>query len=253
MRLLRKLRVALTPRDWLLKAVLPSGAVVFGRNRAGYGGRGIFVYGSAVEPELAHIGAFLEPGDIFVDAGASTGIYALEAAAHVGTSGVVVAVEPFPDVCATLYHSVHANGFTQVRPRSFCLGARTEPRTLWMNSERPSLFSTAFRAGDERGLAVLAVSLDDLLRWEGLERVAYIKIDAEGAEEEILDGAASTIARSRPIVQIEVSVRAFRPALPDYTGFQATGSPNAVYLPNEHAKLGVPARLGWRPLDVAST
>ena len=249
MRLLRKLRVALTPRDRLLKTTLPSGVVVFGRNRPGYGGRGIYVFGDAIEVEFTHLGAFLEPGDVFVDVGASTGIYALEAAVRIGASGVVVAVEPFPDVYATLHHSVRANGFTHVRPRSVCLGARTEPRTLWLNFGRPNLFSTAYRAGDAPGLPVLAVSLDDLLRWEGLDRVAYVKIDAEGAEEEILAGAANTIARCRPIVQIEVSVRAFTPSLPDYVGFQAAGSPNAIYLPNEHPKLGVPARLGWRRLS----
>ena len=89
------------------------------------------------------------------------------------------------------------------------------------------------------------------LRWEGLERVAYVKIDAEGAEEDILDGAARTIARSRPIVQLELSVRAFRPALPDYTGFRAAGSPNAVYVPNEHAKRDIPERLGWSRIGAA--
>ncbi len=245
MRLLRKLRVALTPRDRLLKTTLPSGAVVFGRNRRGYGGRGIYVFRDAIEPEFAHLGAFLEPADVFVDVGASTGIYALEAARHVGARGVVVAVEPFPDVYATLHHSVRANGLTQVRPRSICLGARVEPRTLWLNFGRPSLFSTAERVGDAPGLPVLAVSLDDLLRWEGLDRVAYVKIDAEGAEEEILMGATDTIARCRPIIQIEVSVRGFSPKLLNYTGFQAVGSPNAVYVPNDHPKLGVPVRLGW--------
>jgi len=245
MRLLRKLRVALTARDRLLKTTLPSGAVVFGRNQRGYGGRGIYVFRDAIEAELAHLGAFLEPADVFVDVGASTGIYALEAAMLVGTRGVVLAVEPFPEVYATLYHSIRANGFTQVRPRSVCLGSRIEPRTLWLNFGRPSLFSTMERAGDAPGLPVLAVSLDDLLRWEGLDQVAYVKIDAEGAEEEILTGAADTIARCRPIVQIEVSVRRFRPKLPDYAGFQAAGSPNVVYLPNDHPKLGVPARLGW--------
>jgi FkbM family methyltransferase len=248
MRLLRKLCVALTPRDRLLKTTLPSGAVVFGRNQPGYGGRGIYVFGDTIEAEFAHLGAFLERGDVFIDVGASTGIYAMEAAMRVGPSGVVVAVEPFPDVYATLERNIRANAFTHVRPRSVCLGARHEPRTLWRNFGRPNLFSTAYRAGDAPGLPVIAVALDDLLRREGLDRVAYVKIDAEGAEEEILAGAANTIARCRPIVQIEVSVRAFTPALPDYIGFQAAGSPNAVYLPNEHAKLGVPARLGWRPI-----
>ena len=245
MQILRKIRVALTPRTTLLETRLSKGLVVHGRNRAGYGGRGIYVFRESIEPEFEHLDALLGDGGVFVDVGASTGIYSLKAAQHFGAGGVVLALEPFPEVCAVLQRNVDANRFRTVRVRCLCAGAHTGVRTLWLNGERPSLFSIARRLDGARGLSVLTVALDDLLRWEGLDRVDYLKIDAEAAEEEILAGARATIDRCRPIIQMEISVRPFRAALPAYTAFRSNGSPNLVYLPDEHPRIAVPERLGW--------
>jgi FkbM family methyltransferase len=245
-RVLRMIRVALTPREQLLVTRLSNGAIVYGRNRPGHGGRGVYVYRDAVEPELEHLDALLEPSGVFVDVGASTGIYALKAAKHLGRGGIVVAVEPFPDVCAVLRHSVRANGFDTVRVRSFCVAADTGMRTLWMNGNRPSLFSLAHRRGNAPGLTMLAVALDALLDWEELARLDYLKIDAEGAEREIVAGGARSIARHRPIIQAEDGAGILTGALPDYTAFRAPGSPNVLYFPRGHPRLVVPARLGWR-------
>ena len=76
---LRKARVALTPRSFLLQTRLENGAIVSGYNRAGYGGRGIYIYRDALEPELAALRKFLKPGFVFVDIGANVGVYTLKA------------------------------------------------------------------------------------------------------------------------------------------------------------------------------
>ena len=57
--LLRKIRVALTPRNWFLKAKLPDGSVIFGQNRPGFGGRGIYIFRELIEPEFRHLEKFL--------------------------------------------------------------------------------------------------------------------------------------------------------------------------------------------------
>lgn len=244
----RKVRIALTPRRSLLKARLSNGAVVYGRNRAGHGGRGVYIWRDAIEPELEHLEELLSAGDVFVDVGANTGVYTLKAAARVGAGGTVIAIEPFPDVFAILAHSVRANSFDNVRLRNLCLGARTSERTLWLNARRPSLFSIARRTGSAAGLSVLAVCLDDLLEWEDLRRLDYLKIDTEGAEEEILAGASRSIEKFRPIIQAEHWDKIFTATLPEYRAFRAAGSSNIVYVPAEHPRLDVPARLGWRHL-----
>ena len=246
MQILRKLRVAVTPRSALLQTTLSNGLVICGRNRAGYGGRGIYVYRESIEPEFEHLAAFLGSAGVFVDVGASVGIYTLKAAMHYRGGGVVIALEPFAEVFEALQSNVGANRLTNVRARRLCAAARSGRGTLWLNRGRPSLFSLARRIDGARGVSVETVALDDLLPREGIERVDYLKIDAEGAEEEILAGSRQTIERSRPIIQAEVGDRPFALALRAYSAFHADGSPNLVHLPDEHPKIRVAERLGWR-------
>ncbi|RLE24380.1 MAG: hypothetical protein DRJ65_09960 [Acidobacteria bacterium] len=244
--LLRKIRVAITPRRWLLKTRLANGAVVFGKNRAGFGGRGIYVFRDLIEPEFQHLEEYLEPTGVFVDIGANTGIYTIKAAQHYSKNGgVVVAIEPFLDVLNILNHSIQVNGFTNVRLRNFCAGDRTGTGTLWRNFKKPNLFSLVRRDEQASCLPTLVVALDDLMIWEGLNRLDYLKIDVEGAEQQVLLGAKETIEKFRPIIQMEVSIRDVAVDLPDYSVFQAPESPNRIYIPDEHPKIELPGQLGW--------
>jgi len=249
LRFLRKVRVALTPREWLLRTRLSNGAIVYGRNRPGFGGRGIYVFGDALEPELLHLGDFLDTTGVFVDVGANTGVYTLKAARHFGgASGVVLALEPFPDLLATLSFSVRANGFTNVRLRNICAADATAAAVLWRNFDKPNSFGLVRRDAKADGLSVLAVALDDLFAWERLDRLDYLKVDAEGAEAQVLAGAANLLRKHRPIIQVEVAIKGALPTLADYAAFQAPGSPNRICMPREHPRASLPERLGWTRL-----
>jgi len=241
----KQARVALTPRNRLLKAKLANGAVVYGKNRAGFGGRAVFIYGDATEPEFEHLHRFLDETGVFVDVGANTGKWAIKAAKHYGDSGVVVAVEPFPDVLATLYRSVQANGFNNVRLRNVTIGEHTTSGTLWMNKARPQMFSLVQSDRDAQCFSTLTVSLDDLFGWEGLDRLDYLKVDAEGAEDQVLRGGRKTIEKYRPIIQLETVLIDAPLEFPNYSTFRAARSSGKFYMPNEHPKIDVPLQLGW--------
>jgi FkbM family methyltransferase len=246
---MRKVRVALTPRNCFLKTKLSNGAIVRGKNRAGYGGRGIYVYRDALEPELLHLEQFLDPQGVFLDVGANTGIYTLKAAKYFsGKNGQVIALEPFPDILATLYHNVLANGFTNVRLRSFCLGERAHAATFWMNFKRPASFSLVRRDKTASCLSTLIVTLDEAFEWEDLNQLDYMKIDVDGAEAQVLSGAKNTVGKYRPIIQLEVNIEDISIDFPNYSTFQATGSPNKIYIPNESPKVNIPAKLGWNKI-----
>jgi len=251
--LIRKIRVALTPRSWLLRTRLSNGAVIYGKNRPGYGGRGIFIFRDALEPEFEHLEDFLTPSGVFVDVGANTGIYTLKAAKHYSAhgDGTVVALEPFPGVLATLHHNIQANGFSNVRLRNFCAGDQTRPAKLWMNFNKPNSFSLSQRDAKAGCLSTLVVSLDDLFSWEGLGRLDFLKIDAEGAEKAVLAGGIKTINKYRPIILLEVNINAAGPMPKDYSIFQAPGSANQICLPNESPMIGVPDKLGWSRLSAS--
>ncbi len=241
---LRKVRVALTPRSALLRTRLQNGAIIEGYNRAGYGGRGVYIFRDSLEPELYSLQHFLGPGQVFVDVGANVGVFTVKAAKEVGNEGLVIAIEPFIESAFRLSHNVGVNGYRNVRVRNFCIGRNTQHARLHLNQGKPNSFSLVPN-GNAESISVLSVSLDDLCRWENLERLDYLKIDAEGAEAAILEGGQNAISRFRPIVQVEVTICKSSLDL-NYRRFAAHNSINNVFIPAEKTKaIETAMKLGW--------
>lgn len=247
--LARQARVVLTPRNRFLKARLANGAIVYGQNRPGFGGRAVYIYRDAMEPELEHLERFLDNAGVFIDIGANTGKYAIKAAKHYGDNGTVFAIEPFIETLATLQRSVRANGFRNVRLCGFCLDDHKAVGTLWLNGEKPHDFSLLQMDAAAARLSTLTITLDELVAWEELDRVDYLKIDAVGFEEQVLRGAQKTINTYRPIVHLQASLMDVSADLVDYAAFQAPRSKVKFYLPNEHNKIDIPTQLGWPRLS----
>jgi FkbM family methyltransferase len=242
--ILKKVRVALTPRSALLRTRLENGAMIAGYNRPGFGGRGVYIFGDALEPELNALQLFLKPGFVVLDVGANVGVYTLKAAKEVGPGGLVIAVEPFLDTARQLSNNIRANGFRNIRIRNLCVAEKTQAVHFYLNGGMPNSYGL-FAEGNAESISVLAVSLDELCRWEGLERLDYLKIDAEGAEDSILAGSVEAVSRFRPIIQVEISKA--KSIVPEkYRVFSAPKSPNTVLIPVENEEAMNTARnLGW--------
>lgn len=245
---LRKVRVALTPRSWLLKTRLSNGALVMGQNRPGYGGRGIYIFRDALEPEIEQLENFLCPGGVFMDIGGNTGIYTVKAAQFFRThgGGTVVTYEPLPEMIAELHRNLHINRFDNVRLRSFCLGAEAGVAEFWINFNRPASSSLLNRDSGAERISALVLRLDDVFPLEKLDRLDYVKIDVEGAEAQVKAGAREIFRKFRPIIQLETDISDIGLGLEDYTAWQSKGSPNKVWIPNENPKTDTARKLGWQ-------
>lgn len=243
----KQARVFLTPRSSMLKATLDNGAVVYGRNRAGFGGRAVYIYGDTYEPEFEHLGRFIGDDGVFVEVGANTGKHSIKAAKQFAGRGVVVAIEPNPEIMSILRRSVAANGFQNVRLRNFCIGDRKTSAVMWMNRRRPVMFSLRKDDDEAEGFSTLVLTLDELFEWEALDRLDYLKVCAEGTEAAVIAGGRQTIGRYRPIVQIEDAKVDVVLDQPDYACFKApAGSISKMWIPNEHVKFETANELGWR-------
>lgn len=249
---LRKARIALTPSSSLLWSQLENGSVVAGYNREGYGGRGVYLHRDWIEPELAALQHFLRPGFVFVDIGANVGVYTLKAAREVGDSGVVIAAEAFIETACRLQKNICANRYRNIRVRNVCIGGETKPTLLYLNNGKPNSYGL-LQSNQAESVSVMSVSLDDLCCWEGLTRLDYLKIDAEGAESAILQGGAGALTRFRPIVQVETTKDKIK--LPDgYRRFHANGSPNDVFIPTEAgAAISQAIAIQWVELNQQSS
>ena len=242
---MRKVACALLPRQVTLSRRLRDGTLVSGANRAGYGGRGAFIFGDDLEPEFAALDKILRRGDVLIDVGANSGIYTLKGARIVGSDGVVLSLEPNPDLLAVLKHNAGRNRLNNVRLRGLAAAEECREFPFFEIGNKPNSFSLVSRGDMTGSFSVLAVDLDSLVRWEGIDRVDVIKIDAEGVEDRVLAGASAIIREHQPAIIAEVIMSGLS-ALPDgYRSFQLPGSPNQLLLPVGHRLISAAADLGW--------
>ncbi|HEV7257968.1 MAG TPA: FkbM family methyltransferase [Bosea sp. (in: a-proteobacteria)] len=151
------------------------------------------------------IARLIAPGMHVADVGANFGYYSLLMADLIGPSGRLLAVEPNPPVVEMLQRTLDLNGFTS---RTTVVAAAAgsgegEGRLLVPPGEPKNATLVGGGAGGDEAsrVSVPIHSLDALLA--DFPRVDFLKIDAEGAEEDIVLGLSETISRWRPRIILE--------------------------------------------------
>lgn len=145
----------------------------------------------------------LMPGMFCVDVGANYGYYTALFAEVVGASGRVLAIEPQPAVASCLRKSITLNRWGNVDLVEGLVHSRSGRANLWMHDRNTANASCREDLSPPTAMPIerQCFTLDELCHdWS---QVDLVKIDAEGAEEEILDGAANTILRHHPSIVLE--------------------------------------------------
>jgi FkbM family methyltransferase len=140
-------------------------------------------------------------GEVFVDVGAHIGKYALKIAKTVRNS-LVVAVEPNPKNFEALRRGVELNGLGNVIALNVAAWHRKEKVKLFLRTSG----GHSLKKERDMGLGYVIVQaepLDDVLERIGVRHVDWMKIDVEGAENEVLQGLRRTIERCRPKIIFE--------------------------------------------------
>jgi FkbM family methyltransferase len=148
------------------------------------------------EPALsAMFREFLRPGDTFFDIGANVGYFTLLAASRVGKTGKVHSFEPNPPVFRELERNVALNGFDQVIPNDCALSDRAEMVELWVNPEVDSGLSSLRRTSEilTQTITRRAIRLDDYVVQNQIGKIRAMKLDVEGAEQLVLQGAQTLL------------------------------------------------------------
>ena len=148
--------------------------------------------------------SLLGPGDTVVDVGANVGWFSMLAAAAVGPTGRVLAVEPNPANCALIERSAADNGFGHVQV--VAAAAADHPGVAALETDGSNGRIVPLETGLDEAMACSFVvpirTLDDLVTGAGLDAVSLVKVDVEGAEPLVLRGASGTLRR-RPVVVCE--------------------------------------------------
>lgn len=157
--------------------------------------------------ELAIIRAHLRPGDLVCDIGAHKGSYTFWLSRWV-KSGRVVAFEPQPKLAAYLRVALARVGCSNVIVEEKGVAAATGEATFFIpspNSPGASFVIREEAAVNVQRLSVPVVALDDY--FPPGQRIALLKIDAEGLEAAIFQGAQRILRESRPVLVFECENR----------------------------------------------
>jgi FkbM family methyltransferase len=166
------------------------------------------MYDGFEKAEGGFVQRLLRPGMTVLDIGAHHGLYTLLAAKRVGRRGRVIAFEPSPRECRRLAKHVRLNRCGNVEIEACALGKESGEADLfvvegfrnWGNSLQPP--DVPERTSKVR---VPVRRLDDLLAARGIEQVDFIKLDAEGGELAVLQGARRLLQTApRPAILAEV-------------------------------------------------
>ena len=150
--------------------------------------------------------AHLRPGDVVFNVGANTGYYALLAARAVGAGGRVFAFDIQKEMCQYLARNCRLNGFDNVTlVNKGCWSRAGRAGIADSEAERLDAGEVYVNPADENGpRPVDLVTVDDVAREHDVDRLDMLLVDTEGADLEVLRGAAEMIERHRPSIMLEV-------------------------------------------------
>jgi len=151
---------------------------------------------------------YIKPGDIVLDVGAHIGTYTIPFAKAVGPSGKVYSFEPQARMRELLHKNIKANGMEdRVVVNPYAVGHVNKLITMSANTDdsrkvdynRKEIGNFGGMNVGKGGEQVKMVSLDNIF----FPSVNVIKIDVEGCEPLVIDGAREIIETYKPVVFYE--------------------------------------------------
>lgn len=138
-----------------------------------------------------------------VDVGAYIGTHSVFFGAVIGLNPVI-SFEPNARVLEALKHNLAANGILgRATVIHKALGSEDGYAQL-SHGREDNMGTAAIVRGGKDSSSVEVATLDGELRRRSIDRVALIKIDVEGYEIPVLDGALEALRKFRPLLCIEV-------------------------------------------------
>jgi FkbM family methyltransferase len=185
------------------------GAMIYNINDR-YIGRALDKYGEISHDEVLFLQQLIRPGMTVLDLGANIGLLTVPVARLVHPGGKVIAFEPQRIVYQMLCGNLALNAIDNVVAYNSGVGRTTGFITVpSLDYTQPNNFGGIAIGGSRAGDVVPLVTVDSL----SLTACDLIKIDVEGMEFEVLEGAARTIQQFRPRLFLENDRAAQSPAL----------------------------------------
>ena len=158
------------------------------------------IYKNLEAGDIRVLRTLIRPGSTVVDVGAYIGFFSLMFGRWVKGGGKVICLEPEETNFKRLEQAISKTRFREsIEALPIAAAEKTETVELVINPDNP----VDHYLGDG-GITVPATTIDDLLRDRGDPDVSLIKIDVQGGEERVIEGAAETLKRTCPALFVEV-------------------------------------------------
>lgn len=165
--------------------------------------------GDLIDPVLTGIRPYVQDDAVCVDIGANIGLYTLAMAA-LARRGKVWAFEPAPGSYEYLNRNIAMNALDNVETFNLAVGATSGTVDFhdipFFTAGSFTVEGDSFLTSEVLGSSFFrapSVTLDYLAADRALERLDFLKIDVEGGELSVLEGAVQSLARYRPVVVLE--------------------------------------------------
>jgi len=179
-----------------------------------------FEYAQLPDLSTSYLGNLLVPGSnskIIIDIGANIGSFTIRLA-HIlkeaGATYQILSVEPNPEIYKQLVHNLSLN--TSISDHVYCLERASGDSNISVefdlstsNSGNSKVIIRKEHMTNESSMIVPQITIDSLCQDLKLQSIECIKIDVEGYEPFVIDGAMQSIARFNPILYIEITPKWF--------------------------------------------
>ncbi len=157
------------------------------------------IYFNFYEPhELKRALTMIRSGSVCLDVGANIGIYALNFARKVGGAGKVFAFEANPTVAEKLKRNIALNGFEQiVEVAEWAVSDKVGESMFALSSNENSGWGHLGEDSRFQHTTVKTNTLDNFFEEKGLAQVDLMKVDIEGAEDQLIEGAKRVLTEKR--------------------------------------------------------
>ncbi len=165
----------------------------------------LLAQGDWFEYELEFWRDHIKEGMVVIDIGANAGVYTFSAAKRVGNSGLVIAVEPFP-LCIDLLHATcKINNFNNVAVCGLAISSLAGKLkfSAGRSSEANKVITDQGASNQLNTIEVDSITLDSLVDKYSLNKIDFLKIDAEGHELQVLQGATKVLTEYKPQIMYE--------------------------------------------------
>jgi FkbM family methyltransferase len=160
--------------------------------------------GGQYEPHVMQVlSRLVQPTDVCVDIGANIGVLTL-ALARLAPQGKVYAFEPGHASFAYLEKNIANAEATNVVAASMGVYDLTGTLPLQVSESHPGgSYISQTEVHEASSESIPVTRLDDWAEANAIDRLDVMKLDIEGAELRVIDGARKTLDRFRPVLVVE--------------------------------------------------